>query len=59
MAWEKVVQRVALSGCPNCGNRGFDLEPEQDIDDLEAVVRCGKCGHVSHLSQFTKRVQKS
>jgi uncharacterized Zn finger protein len=54
MTWKKVVKLVAVSACPICGNRGFDLEPGADIDDLRAMVRCGKCGHVCPAYQFMK-----
>lgn len=59
MTWKKIVRRVPLSGCPNCGNGGFDLEPGEDLEDYEALVRCGNCGHVCRLNQVTQPVQKS
>lgn len=43
MAWEKIVKVVAVSACPVCGNGGFDFELGADIDDAQAMVRCGKC----------------
>jgi len=33
MVWRKVVKITAVSACPNCGNGGFDLESQSDLDD--------------------------
>jgi hypothetical protein len=54
--WEKVVQVVAESACPKCGNRAFDPEPENNIEDPKGLVRCGKCGYVCPANEFTRRV---
>jgi hypothetical protein len=56
MAWEKIVQLVAVSACPECGNRGFDVEPGYDMRDEDAMVHCEKCGHVCHILKFMRRV---
>jgi hypothetical protein len=56
MAWEKVVKVVAMSACPICGNGGFNFEPDADIDDPQAMVRCGKCRHVCQAEKFIKPV---
>jgi hypothetical protein len=54
--WKKIVQVTAISACPKCGNRGFDLEPGGDIDDPRAMVKCGKCGHVCPADEFSRAV---
>jgi ribosomal protein S27AE len=54
--WKKIVQVVAVSACPKCGNSGFDLEPGADIDDPHARIRCGKCGYVDQAAKFMKPV---
>ncbi len=55
--WKKVVQVVAVSACPKCGNRAFDPEPGTNIDDPQGLVRCGKCGYVCLSSEFMKPVE--
>jgi ferredoxin len=59
MTWKKVVKVVGVSECPVCGNPAFDFEPNADIDDPRALVRCGKCGRVCPADQFIKSVQES
>lgn len=59
MAWKKVVRVVAVSACPKCGNSGFDFEPGHDMDDPEAMVRCGRCGYVCRIDEFTRPVATS
>jgi ferredoxin len=54
MAWEKVAKVVAVSACPVCGNDGLDFERGVDIDDPQAIVRCGKCGHLCPADKFIK-----
>ncbi|ESZ13468.1 hypothetical protein X735_19370 [Mesorhizobium sp. L2C085B000] len=46
MAWIKVVQRIGFIVCPKCENRGFELQPGEDIDNASAKIRCGRCGYV-------------
>ena len=53
MALEKIVRLVAISACPGCRNPGFDLESGADVDDYEAMVRCGACGYVCPANEFT------
>ena len=55
MVWKKVV-RVTVAACPKCGNRAFDFEPGHDMDDPEAVVRCGRCGHVCRVDEFMRPI---
>ena len=57
MVWKKVVQVVAVSECPKCGNRAFDHEPETTIDDPQGLVRCGKCSYVCPSSEFVRPVE--
>jgi uncharacterized Zn finger protein len=56
MIWKKIVRIVAVSACPKCGNGGFDIEPGYDIDDYEAMVRCGACGYVCRSPEFSRPV---
>jgi len=56
MAWKKVVQLVALSTCPKCGNHGFDPEPGQNLENPHALVKCGACGHVCEAQQIMREV---
>lgn len=45
MAWEKIVQRVGIGACPECGNPGFDYQQGGDPDDHQrAAIICPKCG---------------
>jgi hypothetical protein len=46
MAWKKIAETVGVSACLVCGNPAFDFVPGADMDDPQALVRCGKCGHV-------------
>jgi ferredoxin len=54
--WKKIGQLVAVSACPKCSNRAFDLEPEQHFDDPKAFVRCAKCGYVCPANEFIRPV---
>jgi hypothetical protein len=54
MALRKIVRAVAISACPKCGNRGFDLQPGADLDDPSAEVKCGACGHVCPADRFMR-----
>jgi transcription initiation factor TFIIIB Brf1 subunit/transcription initiation factor TFIIB len=56
MVWKKIVEIVAVSACPKCGNRGFDLEPGSDMEDPRANVKCGKCGYVCQADEFMRPV---
>ncbi len=56
MAWKKIVEVVAVSACPVCGNAGFDFEPGADIDDPEALIKCGEYGHACQIGKFSNRV---
>jgi uncharacterized Zn finger protein len=56
MVWEKIVQVIAVSSCPKCGNPAFDYEPGSDKDDERAMVRCGACGHICPGSEFMRPV---
>lgn len=39
MAWKRIVQIItAVSGCPKCGNSGFDLEPGADLYDKHVLA---------------------
>lgn len=58
MAWEKIVQLVAVGACPRCDNRGFDFEPGANMDDPAAMVRCGACGYVCPASEFVRAVEQ-
>lgn len=55
MAWIRVVERTGYAVCPKCGNPGFDLEPGEDIDDVDAKIRCGKCGYVCPADEWPMR----
>jgi ferredoxin len=55
--WKKVVQVVAVSECPKCGNRAFDLEPGTTIDNPQGLVRCGKCSYVCPSNEFMRPVE--
>jgi predicted nucleic-acid-binding Zn-ribbon protein len=45
MAWEKIVKRIGVGGCPKCRNPGFDYQEGSDPhDDEVAAIRCPKCG---------------
>jgi hypothetical protein len=57
--WKKVVQVVAMSACPKCGNRAFDREPETNIGDPKGLVRCGKCDYVCEVSDFMRPVESA
>jgi hypothetical protein len=54
MTWRKIVQAVAVSACPECGNAAFDLEPGEDLDDPNAKVKCGACGFVCSADKFMR-----
>jgi rubredoxin len=56
MVWKKIVERVAVSACPVCGNGGFNFEPDADIDDPHAMVKCGKCGFVYRVDEGMRLV---
>ena len=55
--WKKVVQVIAVSECPKCGSRAFDLEPGTNIDDPQGLVRCGKCSYVCPSNEFMRPVE--
>jgi hypothetical protein len=56
--WKKVIEVVAVSACPKCGNRAFAPEPGTNIDDPQGfLVRCGKCGYVCLSSEFMRPVE--
>jgi ferredoxin len=59
MAWEKVVQIVAVSACPKCSNQAFDLEPGTEMDDPQGLVKCGQCGYVCPGNEFMKPVDSA
>ena len=57
--WKKVVQVVAMSACPVCGNLGFNLEPQADMDDPHAMVKCGSCSYVCQVDRFMRAVKSA
>jgi len=57
MAWNKIVHITAVSACPKCGNPGFDLEPGEDVDDLNARIMCGQCGYICPGGEFWRPVR--
>jgi ferredoxin len=57
--WKKVVQLVAASACPKCGNQAFDPEPGTGRNDPQGMVRCGKCGYVCPVDEFMKPVDRA
>jgi ribosomal protein S27AE len=56
MTWKKIVKVTAVSACPKCGNGGFDLEPDADIDDPQTRVKCGRCGYICPANEFMRSV---
>ena len=59
MTWEKIVEVVAVSACPKCGNGGFHPEPGFEEDDPEAILRYAKCGHTCPANEFMRPVDQS
>ncbi|CDX55890.1 hypothetical protein MPL3365_210118 [Mesorhizobium plurifarium] len=52
MAWIKVARRTGFAVCPMCGNRGFDLEPGEDVHDENAKIKCGNCAYVCSANEW-------
>jgi uncharacterized Zn finger protein len=55
--WTKIVRAVAHSACPICENGSFQLEPGEDLDGTNPLVKCARCGHVARSEEFRRTVE--
>ena len=55
--WTKIVRVVARSACPVCENGSFQLEPGEDLDDINPMVKCARCGHVARSDDFRRPIK--
>lgn len=54
--WTKVARAVAYSACPRCENGSFKLEPGEELDAINPLVKCSRCAHVARSDDFRRPI---